>query len=88
MISFKTIKKDLYRMISLKRNISGFTTIDIHSLAALLNAFKDGANFTAVWRQFQSFGAENVKEPVWNAVLAFCCAREPSSDDLSVLLFI
>ena len=58
------------------------------SLAALLNAFKDGANFTAVGRLFQSFGAEKVKEPVKNAVLAFGCAREPSSDDLSVLLFI
>ena len=33
------------------------------SLAALLNAFKDGANFTAVGRLFQSFGAEKVKEP-------------------------
>ena len=32
------------------------------SLAALLNAFKDGANFTAVGRLFQSFRAEKVKE--------------------------
>ena len=58
------------------------------SLAAYLNAFKDGANFTALGRLFQSFGAEKVKEPVYIAVLAFGCAREPSSDDLSVLLFI
>ena len=34
------------------------------SLAALLNAFKDGANFTAVGRLIQCFGAEKVKEPV------------------------
>ena len=31
------------------------------SLATLLNAFKDGANFTAVGRLFQSFEAEKVK---------------------------
>ena len=58
------------------------------SLAARFNAFKNGANFTAVGRLFQSFGSENVKESVYNAVLTFGCAREPSSDDLSVLLFI
>ena len=58
------------------------------SLAALLNAFKYGANFTAVGRLFQSIGAEKVKEPVKNAILAFGCAREPSPDDLSVLLSI
>ena len=34
------------------------------SLPALLNAFKDGDNFTAVGRLFQSFGAEKVNEPV------------------------
>ena len=31
------------------------------SLVALLNAFKDGANFTAVGRLFQSFEAEKTE---------------------------
>ena len=51
MISFKIIKKKYIKWLFIQKT----------SLAAFLNAFKDGANFTAVGRLFQSFVAEKVK---------------------------